>query len=56
MTEKRLTIKELKQKIRCREVEYCLDDNAKVGVRVNEGREYLVLNYGDLEEIIIINE
>lgn len=54
MTEKRLTLNEL-----CRKLEslkgYCNFDS-EVIVRINEGREYIVVDDNGLEEIIKVIE
>ncbi|WP_458406004.1 hypothetical protein [Methanobrevibacter sp.] len=49
---KRLTLKELKQKILCLKEYYQLSDNAEIRLRINEGREYIVIDDNGFEEII----
>lgn len=49
---KRLTLKELKQKVVCLKEYYQLSDNAEILLRINEGKEYIVIDDNGFEEII----
>lgn len=49
---KRLTLKELKHKILCLKEYYQLSDNAEILLRINEGKEYIVIDDNGFEEII----
>lgn len=54
MTEKRLTLDELYRTLGSVRG-YCSFDS-EISVRINEGREYLIIDDNGLEEIIIVKE
>lgn len=54
MSEDRITLKELKQKIVCLKEYYQLSNDAKIFLRINEGREYIVIDDNGIEEIIVV--
>ena len=55
MSDKRLTIGELKQQIRKIQDYYKFSDNTEIIVRVNEGREYIDID-GEIIKVIKIND